>query len=95
VNKVIENATAKMYIKLSDEELKIVTKALEVMTNDFMVINKNFPKLSALEPMTHTIQIDEVILNEDIPCEPTDVKELLKNATHVNGREIEVPKVVG
>ena len=94
MNETLKNCQKKMYFNLTDEETQACLEALAKRQAEFEEINSNFPKLVEVAPMTHTITIDEVILREDVPVASPSVEELFKNASHVNGREIEVPKVV-
>jgi len=92
---VLDNCQRKMYIKLDANEEQISLIAIEEMDKAFKDIETKFPNLTNTPPMTHTIEINDIVLREDVPLESTDIEELLKNATNINGREIEVPKVVG
>lgn len=95
MNDKVSDYAKKMYIKLEPAEIEIAENALDNMESDFKEIIVNFPEINTLRVMTHTIEIDDVILRDDNPIESPEISELFKNASHVNGREIEVPKVVG
>ena len=84
----------KMMLKLSEVEVNDVITELEALSLEFDKIN-NIPSLKDTPLMTHTIDIPDLILREDIPLDSPDIDELLKNTTHRNDREVEVPKVVG
>lgn len=95
MKKIINEAAHKIMIQLSTDDESELEKELEVLSSEWVSIIECFPNLKDVLPMTHTINIDDVILRSDEPVPAPELKELFKNATHVKGREIEVPKVVG
>ena len=94
INKIIENCSKKMCLKLNDEEEKLAIEAIKAFDIGFDNLEVKFPDLNKQEPMHYTIHIEPIILREDEAEESTDINELLKNTTNVNEREVEVPKVV-
>ena len=92
--KVAKNCAKKMFINISNEEIIAFAKKLEEMDNEFTLLEEKFPDIDKVKPLTHIIDLPNKIMREDNPIESTPIEELLKNSKHVNGREIEVPKVV-
>ena len=90
----IEHHASKMMINITEKEIKEIINDLEALSLEFDKID-SINGIKDVEPMTHTIDIPECILRSDIPIDSPPIEELFKNATHVNNREIEVPKVVG
>lgn len=91
---IVDDLANKLLIGLNDEENKLVL-------DEFADIDKNlglvadFDNLGDVEPMTHCLDDFTFVLREDIAEESIPVEELLRNADRTEGREVEVPKVVG
>ena len=83
----------KLLIGLTDEENKMVLDEFEAIDKSIDVINK-IKDIEKVEPMTHALDDFIYELREDIANESIPVEEALRNAGVVEGREIEVPKVV-
>ena len=83
-----------LLIGLTDEENKMVLDEFDVIDKDIDIIN-SIDGIDKVEPMTHALD-DQVIkdLRDDIPEESPNIDDLLSNAKHKIGREIEVLRVV-
>lgn len=92
-SEMVDNYANKLLFKLTPEENKMVLDEFEVIDKTIDLINE-IEGLNELEPMTHALDNFEVDLREDIPEESIKVEDALKNAGAIEGREIEVPKVV-
>lgn len=92
-SEMVDSYASKLLFKLTPEENKMVLDEFEVIDKTIDLINE-IDGLSALEPMTHCLDDLEVDLRDDIPEESIKVEDALRNAGAVEGREIEVPKVV-
>lgn len=92
-SEMVDSYANKLLFNLTPEENKMVLDEFEVIDKTIDLINE-IDGLSALEPMTHCLDDLEVDLREDIPEESLSVEDALRNAGRVEGREIEVPKVV-
>lgn len=60
-----------------------------------MDVIADFPDIEKIEPMTHALDDFTYTLREDVKEESVPIEDLLKNCDRYDGREIEVPKVVG
>jgi len=89
---MVDSYADKLLIGLTPEENKVVLDEFEVIDKGIDLIN-DIPGISGIEPMTHAIDI-ECTLREDKVEETLTIDEVLKNAGRVEGREVEVPKVV-
>lgn len=89
---MVDSYADKLLIGLTPEENKMVLDEFEVIDKGIDLIN-DIPGISEIEPMTHAIDI-ECTLREDKVEETLTIDEVLKNAGSVEGREVEVPKVV-
>lgn len=89
---MVDSYADKLLIGLTLEENKMVLDEFEVIDKGIDLIN-DIKNISEVEPMTHPIDI-ECTLREDKVEEVLPIEEVLKNAGSVEGREIEVPKVV-
>ena len=90
---LVDSLAEKLLIGLSAEENKQVL-------DEFAIIDENLGKLElegldTVEPMTHCLDDFSCTLREDIAEESIPIEDLLKNSDQTEGREIEVPKVVG
>ncbi len=81
-------------IDLTDEEISSVIEEFNELTKQMDKISK-IPNISDVEPLTHPFDLYETTLRDDIASDGEDIEDILKNADRVEGREIEVPKVVG
>jgi len=90
---MVDDYANKLLIGLTAEENKMVLDEFETIDKTIDMINQ-IEGLSELEPMTHTLDDFVYVLREDIAEESIPIDEALKNAGAIEGREIEVPKVV-
>ena len=90
---MVNDYAEKLLIGLTEEENKMVLDEFEIIDETIDIINE-IPELEKLEPMTHALDDFKFSLREDKDTESLPIKDALKNAGRVEGREIEVPKVV-
>lgn len=91
---MVEDLADKLLIGLTEEENKMVLEEFEIIDETINTIN-DIEGIEKVEPMTHTLDNFEYELREDIVEESIPITDLLSNCDVHNGREIEVPKVVG
>ncbi len=85
----------KLLIGISKEEAKDIVEELTFVADSMNVISE-IKEIENLEPLTHPFDLYETSLREDDSFEEGhDIEDLLSNADFTQGREIEVPKVVG
>lgn len=92
-SEMVDSYASKLLFKLTSEENKMVLDEFEVIDKTIDLINE-IDGLSVLEPMTHCLDDLEVDLRDDISEESIKIDDALRNAGAIEGREIEVPKVV-
>ncbi len=90
---LVDSLAEKLLIGLTEEENQMVL-------DEFAIIDENLGKLEIdglenVEPMTHCLDDFYCTLREDIAEESIPIEDLLRNSDQTEGREIEVPKVVG
>ena len=90
---VVYDLANKLLIGLSEEENELVLQDFEQIDKQIDLINE-IPNISEVTPMTHTLDDFEVVLREDICEESDNIDDLLANAKDIEGREIQIPKVV-
>ena len=90
---MVDSYANKLLFNLTEEENQMVLDEFEVIDETIDLINK-IDGIDTLEPMTHALDAFVVDLREDIAEESIELKGALKNAGAIEGREIEVPKVV-
>lgn len=91
---MVDDYADKLLIGLTDEENKMVLEEFEIIDETINTINE-IEGIEKVEPMTHTLDDFEYELREDIVEESVPIEDLLSNCDVHNGREVEVPKVVG
>ena len=90
---MVDDLADKLLIGLTEEENKMVLDEFEIIDKTIDMINE-IDGIENIEPMTHALDDFEFILRKDIASESISIEDALRNAGAVEGREIEVPKVV-
>ncbi len=90
---MVDDYASKLLIGLTPEENKMVLNEFEAIDKTIDMVNK-IPNITKIEPMTHTLDDFVFDLREDVALEAIPIENALRNAGQVEGREIEVPKVV-
>lgn len=91
---LVVDLAAKLLIGLSEEENKMVLDEFAVIDENLKKVDA-FPNIKEVEPMTHCLDDFVFTLREDVVKPSITLEDALKNCEKVEGREIEVPKVVG
>ena len=91
---MVDDYAEKLLIGLTPEENKQVLDEFDVIDKNCDIVN-SIPNIDKVKPMTHCLDDFEVTLREDIAEESVPIEDLLSNCEQVDGREVEVPKVVG
>lgn len=91
---MVDDYADKLLIGLTDEENKNVLDEFEIIDETINIINE-IKDIKNVEPMTHCLDDFTYELREDVPEESCALDDILKNCDVTNGREVEVPKVVG
>jgi len=84
----------KLLIGLSKDENQLVLDEFEVIESQMNLINE-IPNISDVEPMTHPFDMYTTNLREDESEDGETIENILRNSDKTEGREVEVPKVVG
>ena len=90
---MVDSYADKLLIGLTPEENKMVLDEFEEIDKGIDLIN-DIEGIKNIEPMTHALDDTECILREDIAEDGMPIENVLQNAGGIEGREIEVPKVV-
>lgn len=91
---MVDDYANKLLIRLSDEENEMVLNEFDIIENNMNLIS-NFPNIEEVIPMTHALDDFTYTLHEDKPDPSPSIEELLQNCDKHEGREVEIPKVVG
>ncbi len=91
---LVDDLAAKLLIGLSPEENQMVLDEFAIIDEELSKVD-SFPDIKKIEPMTHTLDDFTFTLREDVASESIPIEEALKNCDKTEGREVEVPKVVG
>ena len=91
---LVDSYAEKLLIGLTDEENEMVLKEFDLIDRDMELITK-IPNISEVEPMTHALDDFVYELRSDEKEESVSIEELLSNCDKYEGREVEIPKVVG
>lgn len=87
-------AANKLMFEMSEEELDVLFNEFETVQTQLSII-ATIPGIDDVEPMTFPFEVSTSYLREDVPCEPLNRDEALKNAKDVVDGQIRLPKVVG
>lgn len=93
-SEMVDSYANKLLIGLTKEENQMVLDEFEIIDQNCDIVSE-IEGIENVEPMTHCLDDFEVVLREDVAEDSVLIDELLKNADETNGREIELPKVVG
>ena len=91
---MVDSYASKLLIGLTEEENKMVLDEFEVIDKNCDMVN-SIPNISEVSPMTYCLDDFSYELREDVIEESVPIEDLLANCDEVNGREVELPKVVG
>lgn len=92
---MIDDYANKLLIGLTDEERKMIQQEFDDIEHSMELINK-IDGIKDVEPQSYPFEMEITDLRSDDDVDeeiPIDI--LLRNAGSVEGREVEVPKVVG
>lgn len=90
----VEKLADLLLIGLTEEEKNMVFEEFEIIDNNINKINE-IPNIKEVKPMTHALDDFVFELREDIAEDSISIEDALSNCDQVDGREVEVPKVVG
>lgn len=91
INKYADN----LLIGLTDEETNMIQKEFDNIEKNMDLINE-IPDIKEVKPLSYPFEMEINDLRDDnIECEEIDINTLLQNCDRTEGREVEVPKVVG
>ncbi len=93
-SELVDDLAAKLLIGLSPEENQMVLDEFSIIDENLGKV-ENFENIKKVEPMTHCLDDFTCTLREDKVEPSIPIEDALKNCDVVEGREIEVPKVVG
>ena len=90
----VEKLADLLLIGLTEEEKNMVFEEFEIIYNNINKINE-IPNIKEVKPMTHALDDFVFELREDVAEDSISIEDALSNCDQVDGREVEVPKVVG
>lgn len=93
-SEMVQDYAEKLLIGLTKEENEMVLNEFDIIDKNMELINK-IADITSVEPMTHTLDDFEYTLREDEVEESVRIENILENCDLYEGREIEVPRVVG
>ncbi len=93
-SELVNDLAKKLLIGLTPEENKIVLDEFLIIDENLQKVEK-FENIKSVEPMTHCLDDFIYTLREDEIKPSISIENALRNCEKVEGREVEVPKVVG
>ncbi len=91
----IEKFASDLLIGLTDEEEKMIQEEFDLIEENINLINK-IPNIKDVDPQSYPYEMEMNDLRSDeLIGEEIEIDTLLRNCDRTEGREIEVPKVVG
>ncbi len=92
---MIDDYADKLLIGLTEEERTNIQEEFDEIEKNMDLINK-IPNIKDTEPLSYPFEmILEDLRDDDDEGEKIPIEELLRNCDQYEGREVEVPKVVG
>ena len=92
---MIDDYANKLLIGLTEEEKKMIQEEFDSIDANMELIN-NIKGISEVDELSFPYEMETDILREDTDViDSIDIDTLLSNCDRTDGREIEVPKVVG
>lgn len=91
---MIDKYADTLLIGLTDEERKMIQDEFETIEKNMDFINQ-IPNIKDIEPLSYPFEmyIDD-LRDDSVSGEEIQIDVLLRNCDRVEGREVEVPKVV-
>lgn len=93
-SEMVDNFANTLYIGLTPEENKMVLDEMDDIERTVSIV-ETVPNISDVEPMTHTLDDFTFTLRDDEVEDSVDIRDLQANCDDTEGRETQVPKVVG
>ena len=92
---MIDNYADKLLIGLTEEERTMIQEEFDDIEKNMDLINK-IDGIKDVETLSYPYEMEMDDLRSDDEIDETiEIDTLLKNAGQIDGREVEVPKVVG
>lgn len=91
---LVDDLAAKLLIGLSEEENQMVLDEFAIIDEELSKVD-SFENIKNIEPMTHCLDDFTCTLREDEAKDSISIEDALQNCDKIEGREVEVPKVVG
>ena len=92
---MVDSYADKLLIGLTEEERTNIQEEFDEIEKNMDLINK-IPNIKDTEPLSYTYEmVLDDLRSDDEVGEEIPIEELLKNCDQYEGREVEVPKVVG
>ena len=94
-DEMIDSYADKLLIGLTEEERKMIKEEFADIEKNMDVVNE-IPNIKEIEPLSYPFEIIlDDLRGDDEEDETIEIEKLLQNCDQVEGREVEVPKVVG
>ena len=92
---MIDNYADKLLIGLTEEERTMIREEFDDIEKNMELINK-IDGIKEVEPLSYPYEMEiDDLRSDDETDETIEIDTLLRNAGQIDGREVEVPKVVG
>ena len=92
---MIDDYADKLLIGLAEEERTNIQKEFDEIEKNMDLINQ-IPNIKDTEPLSYPFEmIIDDLRSDDEVMEEIPIDDLLRNCDQYEGREVEVPKVVG
>ena len=91
---LVDSYADKLLIGLTEEENNLVLSEFDIIDKNMEIISE-FPNIQDVEPMTFALDDFVYTPRSDIAESGVEIDKLLQNCDYHEGREVEVPKVVG
>ena len=90
---VLKDAAKRLLLDMSESEYETLLKEFDIVTKQMAIIGSN-QEIESYEPMVFPFECTTSYMREDVPTEPLQREEALRNSKRKIGGQIKLPKVV-
>ncbi len=94
-DEMIDNYANNLLIGLTDDERRMIKEEFSSIEKNIDLINE-IPNIKEVDPLSYPFEMEiDTLRNDENESSEIPIDILLSNCDKVDGREVEVPKVVG
>ena len=90
---MLKDIADKLFLELEDEQYDLLLEEISIIEKEMDLLNA-IPEMKNITPMTFPFEISQSFMREDIPCEPLNNEDVIRNAGKSEDGFIVLPKVI-